>query len=588
MSELRSFLRDEGFATPLKEPELLQYLIAVQRRYSHIPTRARDGLARELGVDGAVIDGLVSFYSFLQDAPRGRFDIHFSDNITDRFQGSRALAEQLCARLGVEQGRPREDGRVAVDTTSCTGLSDQGPALLVNGLAIPRLDAARIDAIAARIEDGAAVADWPPDWFRVDDNIRRQGELLGHAPLMGDALRALHRDGPDALLATLDEARLLGRGGAGFPTAKKWRLCRDTVADRRFVVCNADEGEPGTFKDRVLLHRYAHDVVEGMTLCAGVIGARQGFIYLRGEYLFLKPHIEQVFRQRRGDGLLGERILGIEGFNFDIAIHLGAGAYICGEESALIESLEGRPGIPRNRPPFPVTRGYLGLPTVVNNVETFVAASRIAVHGSEWLRRSGTPGSPGTKLHSVSGDCAAPGIYEFEFGTRIRDVLDACGAQDTLCVQVSGAAGTLVPADDFDRRLACEDIPTGGSFMVFDRRRDPFEIVANFADFFVHESCGFCTPCRVGGVLLRDLFTKLRSGHAARADVTQMRELIATMRTTSHCGLGCTAPLAVNAFLERFPDHWQARVAARDFAPAFDLDAALSEARTLRATAEAP
>ncbi len=282
----------------------------------------------------------------------------------------------------------------------------------------------------------------------------------------------------------------------------KWRFCSEEAETERYVVCNADEGEPGTFKDRVLLNSYAHQVFEGMTLCASIIKAEQGFLYLRGEYLHLVEKLQDILEQRRDSGLLGNNILD-QGLNFDIEIRLGCGAYICDEESALIESLEGKRGIPRNRPPYPVSQGYLGKPIVVNNVETFFAASKIAAQGGQWFADVGTKQSQGTKILSISGDCTKPGIYEYPFGTRIEQVLQDCGATDVLGIQVGGPSGTFIGLDELQRTLAFEDLATGGSFIIFNQSRSILDIVKNFTHFFAHESCGFCTPCRVGTSLLK-------------------------------------------------------------------------------------
>ncbi len=561
--------------------QLLQYLYEIQYRYSCIPERAVALLAARLEVPPTRITGLIDFYSFLHRTPRGEFDILFSDSITDHMLGSRELLQRLCERLGVGKGIPRGDGRVTIDTTSCTGICDQGPALLVNGWTVARLDAARVDAIAGLIEAATPVADWPEEFFRVTDNIRRPDRLLRDTIGSGAALQALSEQGGAALLEAIERSGLRGRGGAGFRTATKWRFCRAAEAAERYVVCNADEGEPGTFKDRILLNSYADQVFEGMTLCAGIIGARQGYLYLRGEYRYLREPLEAVLARRREAGLLGTSIQGRAGFDFDIGIHMGAGAYICGEESALIESLEGRRGIPRIRPPFPVTNGYRNQPTVVNNVETFMAAAAIAVHGADWFSGTGTAESSGTKLLSISGDCERPGIYEYPFGVTVRQVLADCGAADSQAVQVAGAAGFTIPAAEFDRALAFEDIGTGGSFMVFNSSRDMLDMVCNFAHFFTHESCGFCTPCRVGGVLLRDLVDKVCEGRAGEADLQEMRNIGRLMQQDSHCGLGTTAPNHVLDTLDKFPDSYRRRLRHGGFEPAFDLAAALEEARAI-------
>jgi len=561
--------------------ELLQLLIELQQALGYIPPLLIDELALDLAISRSEIVGVVDFYSFLHQRPRGSYDILFSDNIIDQMQHSRSRAAELSRRLACPVGGSNDIA--SLNFTSCTGLCDQGPGMLVNGLAISAVDGTRMERMAQYIDWAVPVTAWPESWFRIEDNLRRRDCVLSVEMAHGEALAAYLAGGdPGQFLENLDSSGLRGRGGAGFSTARKWGLCRATEGPR-VVVCNADEGEPGTFKDRVLLHSTAHAVIEGMTLCAAVVGAGEGFIYLRGEYRFLRAHLEQVLERRREEGLLGKRILGRPGFDFDIRIHLGAGSYVCGEESALIESLEGKRGIPRIRPPFPAQRGYLGRPTVVNNVETFLKAALIALRGSDWFRASGTGQSGGTKLLSVSGDCERPGIYEFPFGTPVETVLKACGGLEAALVQVGGPAGVTLTRSEFGRAIAFEDVPTGGSFMVFDHSRSVLDIVDNFTAFFVHESCGFCTPCRVGGSLLKRHLDKVMSGRGSAADLARMREIGAVMRASSQCGLGHTAANPILDTLEKFPGDYERRLRERDYTPAFILDDALAEARLLRA-----
>ena len=372
---------------------LVQVLRETQALTHWLPRDLLAHIGRALGLTLAHVEGVASFYRFFHTQPVGRTRVLFSDNITDRMAGSEALLARLCERLGVAPGEVDAQGRFSVDRCSCTGLCDQGPALLVNHhQVVTRLDAARIDALAERLQAGVPPEDWPADWFAVEDHIRRADVLLLGLPVNAAALPTVLARAPVQLLAEVEASGLRGRGGAGFPTARKWRFCAeaDAADGQRCVVCNADEGEPGTFKDRVLLSRHADELFDGMTLAARAIGAQTGRVYLRGEYRFLLPHLESVLERRRAQCLLGRDAGGVAGFDFDIAIHLGAGAYVCGEESALIESLEGKRGTPRIRPPFPVQRGYLGRPTVVNNVETFVAVAHIARRGGAWwagLRR---------------------------------------------------------------------------------------------------------------------------------------------------------------------------------------------------------
>lgn len=560
---------------------LLQVLVETQDRLGHLSPACITAIATRLGLPRSRVEGVAGFYSFLYSRPMGRYRILFSDNITDRMLGSAALMESLCAKLWVERGKVSEDGLVSIDTTSCTGMCDQGPALLVGGRAVTRLDHQRITEIAELVRRKVPVAQWPAEFFHVDDNIRRRDALLGSMQAPGEALRAAIALGQEGWLAQMRLSSLRGRGGAGFATASKWSACRDAPGADKVVVCNADEGEPGTFKDRVLLSGFADLVFEGMTLAAWATGAKLGLVYLRGEYRYLLDPLKAVLARRRAAGLLGKNVLGEAGFDFDVDIHLGAGAYVCGEETALLESLEGKRGTPRIRPPFPVTHGYLGRPTVVNNVETLANTTLIALHGGEAFAAQGTPRSSGTKLLSVSGDCAFPGVYEYPFGTTVAQVLADCGASDAQAVQVGGASGVTLAAYEFDRRIAFEDVPSAGAFMVFDSARDPFEIAHAFVDFFAHESCGFCTPCRVGTVLLKDYMDKLARGYGAKVDLADIEWINQLLRSSSHCGLGSSAPNPVVDTLLKFRPAYERRFRSLEFEPAFDLDAALDAARRI-------
>jgi len=565
-----------------RSSHLLHILHALQQRFLHIPHAAVLEVASHLGLPISQVESVVEFYSFFYHTPRGRYNILLSNCTSCGYKaGGEDLLHMLCHRLGVVAGKTRADGLVSLDETSCIGMCDHGAALLVNGMPITGLDANKIMRIADLVEAGASIENWPAEWFRVDDNIRISGLLLSNEFVAGDGMRAMLVRGIDATLADITQSGLRGRGGAGFSTGMKWKFCREAQSETHYVVCNADEGEPGTFKDRVLLHSHADAVFEGMTVCAAVTGAEEGFLYLRGEYRYLLPQLQAVLAHRRELGLLGSAILGQPGFNFDIEIIVGAGAYICGEESALLESMEGKRGVPRNRPPFPVTHGYLGQPTVINNVETFAAAAHIALRGSPWFRAVGTEKSTGSKILSVSGDCAAPGIYEYPFGVSIQQVLHDCGAKNVQAVQIGGPSGALINHAKFNRKLGFEDMPSGGSFIVFDQGRDLLAIIGNFAHFFAHESCGFCTPCRVGTVLLKNGLDKIAGGHGTQYDLDEMKRMGALIKRRSHCGLGQTAANPILDGLQQFPRVFEQRLAHSNFEPYFDLDGALEEARRI-------
>jgi [NiFe] hydrogenase diaphorase moiety large subunit len=381
-----------------------------------------------------------------------------------------------------------------------------------------------------------------------------QGSLTFSAIEPGSGLAAAIAYPPANALGQIDASGLRGRGGAGFPTSLKWELAAKSPGDRKFVICNADEGEPGTFKDRVILSEFADMVFEGMTIGALVIGARHGIVYLRAEYTYLRPHLETVLQRRRQQNLLGKGISGRKDFDFDIEIRMGAGAYVCGEETALIESLEGQRGEPRNRPPFPIDTGYLDNPTIVNNVETFAWVVCILAKGARWFKSIGTEKSTGQKLFSISGDCQRPGVFEFPMGISVATLLKEVGGEGAKAVQVGGAAGQCVPAVHFDRAIAYEDIPTGGSIIIFGPQRDMLNVARNFLEFFVDESCGQCTPCREGTPKLLEGVDMLLQGRCSMHYLHELCSLGKSMQLAAKCGLGQTAPNAFLSIVEHFRD----------------------------------
>ena len=360
------------------------------------------------------------------------------------------------------------------------------------------------------------------------------------------------------VIRTVRESGIRGRGGAGFPTAVKWNLCAAAQSPKKFIVCNADEGEPGTFKDRLLLTERPEALLDGITIGGYAIGAKLGVIYLRAEYAYMRPGLEAALAARRTNKLLGKKVLGKD-FDFDIEIRMGAGAYVCGEETALIESLEGSRGEPRNRPPYPVNTGLVGVPTAVNNVETLIACAHIIVKGPEWFKKLGTDVSTGSKLLSISGDCFRPGVYEVGFGTSIKDLLKLVEGEGAKAVQVGGASGRTVPAAQFGRKLGFEDLATGGSIIVIGKDRDMLAVAENFLDFFVEESCGQCTPCREGNPKLLEGVRLLQQGRLSINALRELQNLGRTMQAASKCGLGQSS---ANAFLD-ITEHFRSEILGR-------------------------
>jgi len=369
--------------------------------------------------------------------------------------------------------------------------------------------------------------------------------------------KALTLSRPD-IIEEMKNSGLKGRGGAGFPTGMKWNFAAAARADEKFVICNADEGEPGTFKDRIILQEHADLVFEGMTIAGKAVGAKEGILFLRGEYTYLKSHLEAVLAKRREQNLLGKGILGTD-LEFDIRIFMGAGAYICGEETALIEALEGFRGEPRNRPPFPVNTGFLGRPSVVNNVETLASSACILQKGADWWKQKGTAQSTGIKIFSISGDCQKPGVYEFPMGITVAQLLKEVGGEGAKAVQVGGASGQCIPASQFERTIAFEDIPTGGSIIVFGPHRDMLDVLHNFLDFFVDESCGQCTPCRRGNVKLLEGVELLKEGKCSMAYLQELCALGETMQIASKCGLGQSSPSAFLSVVKNFREELMGR-----------------------------
>lgn len=382
----------------------------------------------------------------------------------------------------------------------------------------------------------------------------RKGLVLFSDYKRGEGIKKALELGRENILFELKSSKLKGRGGAGFPTSTKWMLTAAAISEEKFLVCNADEGEPGTFKDRVLLSEYPELVFDGMVIGGYTIGAKEGFVYLRGEYEYMLKTLEDYLAQMRKDNLLGKKILGNKDFNFDIKIRLGAGAYVCGEETALIESLEGCRGESRNRPPYPVNTGYNGRPTSVNNVETLASVPHIVLKGGDWYMKVGTDKSSGSKLFSISGDCKKPGVYELPWGTTIRELLKVAEAENTKAVQVGGASGICIPESQFDRKLGYEDAATGGSIMIFNKKRDMLHILKNFMEFFVEESCGQCTPCRIGNVKLLEGVEMMEKGEFTFEYINKLKDLGTMMQVSSKCGLGQSSPNSFITILDNFKD----------------------------------
>ena len=564
-----------GHAIRARRSQLLPALHAVQDRIGWISQPALNYISRRLAVPPAEAYGVATFYALYATTPRPPVVAHVCDDIACRLAGAERICEDLARSVGPE-GAATSDGRAGWKRSPCLGLCDLAPAALVTsageassvGAAAPvdaagivgRLDGSappRVQRPVPQAGDGTLrllrrIGTVDPDSL---DDYRTQGGYL--------ALPKALEMGPEAVIAELTASKLMGRGGAAFPTGRKWAAVAGQPAQPHYLVCNADESEPGTFKDRVILEGDPFAVVEAMTVAAFATGASQGYIYIRGEYPEAETAVRSAIAAARAAGLLGSAILG-SGFRFDIEVRRGAGAYICGEKTALFESLEGKRGEPRNKPPFPVEVGLFGKPTVVNNVETLINVPIVLDMGGEAYARIGTEGSTGPRLFCLSGHVARPGTYEVEFGATLGDLIDMAGGvpggKAIRAILLGGAAGVFVGPESLEMPLTFEATRAAGAtlgsgvIMVFDETVDLVDTLRRIAQFFRDESCGQCVPCRVGSVRQEELLTRLAAGSRVRSreeELVLLREIGQAMRDASICGLGQTASSAIESALRQ-------------------------------------
>ncbi len=566
-----------GHAVRGRRPELLPALHAVQDRIGWISQPALNYISRRLAVPPAEAYGVATFYALYATTPRPPVMAHVCDDIACRLAGAERICEDLAGSIG-PAGGSASDGRLGWVRSPCLGLCDLAPAAMVTraGEQASIASAAPVDAVGvvARLEGGASrrPASRIPQAGDASLRLLRRIGVVDPASLDDyratrgyEALTKALEMGGEAVIAEVTTSKLMGRGGAAFPTGRKWAAVAGQPAQPHYLVCNADESEPGTFKDRVLLEGDPFATVEAMTIAAYATGSSKGYLYIRGEYPEAESAVRGGIDAARAAGLLGPDILG-SGFAFDIEVRRGAGAYICGEETALFESIEGKRGEPRNKPPFPVEYGLFGKPTVVNNVETLANVPLVLELGGEAYARIGTEGSTGPRLFCLSGHVARPGVYEVEFGATLGDLVALAGGvpggKAIRAILLGGAAGVFVGPESLDMPLTFEATRAAGAtlgsgvIMVFDETVDLVGTLRRIAQFFRDESCGQCVPCRVGSVRQEELLARLAAGSRVRSredELVLLREIGQAMRDASICGLGQTASSAIESAL-RQPD----------------------------------
>ena len=542
---------------PLGRSGLLPALHAAQKVYGWLPEEVAVEIAGSLRVPLADVHGVIEFYSLFYNEPVGKRIIRVCTDQACALKDGHGVLDHLCHHHGVQPGGTTAGQAVTVEASPCLGLCDLAPAALVDDQAETNIDLGKNSYSLGRPPSlvYSSLRMLTANCGSGTTTLTQYGNYLAFA-------KALTMK-PDEIVAEVKASGLVGRGGAAFPTGIKWEGAAKAAGHSKYVICNADEAEPGTFKDRILLLDDPHRTIEGMLITAFAIGASKGYIYLRGEYPYILPVLENALNEAREANLLGENILGSL-FSFDIEIRLGAGAYICGEETALFESIEGKRGFPRVKPPFPTTHGVFGRPTVINNVETLCNVPLILSMGSDEYRKIGTEKSPGPKLFCVSGDVPKPGLYEVPFGITLHELLEMAGGvagnKGLQAVLFGGAAGAFATSQHLDVSMTFEDLraaglPLGsGVVMVFDETRDMRAALKELGHFFAHESCGKCYPCQMGTQRQKEILDRLAEGCALPGDLVRLQDVGWTMTDASLCGLGQTAASAVLSAIKLWPE----------------------------------
>jgi len=537
---------------------LLPALLAAQRRFAHIPEAVAERIAHTLGVPLVEVHGVIEFYSLLTTQPTGRTVVRVCTSPACSMAGAHETLSAALKTLRVKEGQVSSDGRFSVERAPCLGLCDRAPAMLVGERPVAQAHANRIGTI---LRGGGArprgLVLGNPRWLTARCGIGDPTSLREFRAREGfkGLQRALSLT-PPQVIAEVKAAGLIGKGGAAFPTGVKWEGAANASGAPKYIVCNGDESEPGTFKD-------PFSIVEAMIIAGYAVGATRGIWYIRGEYPRALAAARTAVDAARRAKYLGPDVLG-KGFEFELEVRSGAGAYVCGEETALFEAVEGKRGLPRIKPPFPTTFGVFGKPTVINNVETLCTVPVILRLGVEKYRNTGTPGSPGTKLLCVSGDVARPGLYELPFGVTLRELLfehagGMAGGRGLQAVLMGGAAGAFATPEKLDVRLTFEDMKTAGLplgsgvVMVFDERRDMRHVLVELGEFFAEESCGKCYPCQIGTQRQLEVLQRVAHGSPMRGDAERLQDVGWTMTDASICGLGQTAASAVLSAMRLWP-----------------------------------
>ncbi|NTU74649.1 MAG: NADH-quinone oxidoreductase subunit E, partial [Anaerolineaceae bacterium] len=549
---------------------LLPALYAAQGMFGYIPEEAAVEIARFLKVPLADVFGVIDFYAMFYARPVSKTIIHVCADPACAMAGADGVLKRMTQSVVLDQVENRSgQASITVERAPCLGLCEHAPALQVQGPKVSTGSAQRMleETIGYTGKHPHSVIGRSINLLTENCGKRRPTNLKEYEANHGyAALRSALSSSPEKVIEEIKAAGLVGRGGAAFPTGAKWESASKAPGDVKYIVCNADEAVPGTFKDRVMMEEDPHRILEGILIAAFAVGASKGYMYIRGEYFYPYEVMTRALADAKKAGYFGDNIFD-SGFSFDLELRRGAGAYICGEETALFESIEGKRGFPRIKPPFPTTSGLFGKPTVINNVETLCNVPLILRMGAEKYRKIGTEKSPGPKLFCLSGDVVRPGLYEVPFGITFRELLFTLGkglrpGRSFQTALFGGAAGAFATPKDLDVKLTFEDLraaglPLGsGVITVLDDTRDVRDILLRLANFFAEESCGKCYPCQIGTQRQLEIMQRIAAGESLPGDVERLQDTGWTMTDASLCGLGQTAASAVMSAMKIWPEQF--------------------------------
>jgi NADH-quinone oxidoreductase subunit F len=569
---------------PVKRSALIPMMMYAQDQFGFLTDDLLEEIAKRIGFNLLEVTETLAYYSMLRRKPAGRYHIQVCTNISCMLRGGNEIYQHVQKRLGIGNKEVSPTGTFSLEEVECIGACTGAPAMQVNFDFYENLTPVKVDEIFEALQEGRKPKPEPVTSGSVHERLPAEVPVISRrfgipdsnkidVYLAHDGYQALERAlkqmTPDQITEEVKKSNLRGRGGAGFPAGMKWSFVPKDPNKQKYILANCDESEPGTCKDRPLMEMDPHQLIEGMVIAGKAVGATRGYAYIRGEYRYVIDIMETAIAEAYAKGYLGKNVLG-SGFDFDLAAHTGAGAYECGEESALMESLEGKRGYPRIRPPFPAVVGLYGCPTVINNAETLSSVPAVILRGGEWYANLGTPKNGGTRLYAISGHVNRPGIYELPMGFNLKRMIEEVaggipGGKKLKAVVPGGSSCPLLSADEIDISMDFDSVAKAGSMLgsggtvVLDEDTCMVDFARRIMHFYAHESCGWCIPCREGTTWLRKLLDRFHEGNGRSEDIPLIDELSKNMLGRTFCPLGDAAAMPtisiVKKWRQEFEDH---------------------------------